>query len=543
MMKKLLVLLVVVLALCLVWKVANASVSLYTNASVALTQASSNFSSGTVDASGHENLTFSFTYEAESLDNGDSFVYGWSAGGTDHDLGTIPGINEGTTGDESGSVNEFLPVGAQTSDLSLYVRATVNSGADNVNLTGIGLSGDAAVVIVGTITNDESETYSTLQEAVDGTDAGGTIELNADLTTSAQVNVMKPLTIDGNGFTLNAVFAKTDNSNNSGIGIINTSDVTVRDLTVSGAGSTNLHGVNVYQSTGINLENVTISDFGRAAGVVNGSEVTVNNITTANNGWGGINVDLGSGVTSPAVLTVNGTSHHTEVNADIWVDNITKDVSVIDTNQQYASSTTGNLRTYKLDTEPPVITLIGDASMTVFTSNGFVDPGATVTDNVSVGLVATVTGSVDASVPGAYELTYNATDFAGNPAVPVIRNVVVIQSSNGGGTSNNQGGVNRAGNNNQGGNNPGNNPNQGPGNNNAGGNGNNQSGQVLGAFTEASQNITDTATGQVLGLFTVTPPSKSYQIAFLENQITTLMQELVGLLQAQVAAVIKARGN
>jgi len=115
--------------------------------------------------------------------------------------------------------------------------------------------------------------------------------------------------------------------------------VTVKDLTIDGTGGTNLHGINVYEATGVLLDNVTLENNGHNGLVVNGSTVTVNNITTANNGWGGVDVDLGGGVPPPAVLTVNGVSHHNEAyGKDLYVDDTSKDVSVIDTNSQYSTA-------------------------------------------------------------------------------------------------------------------------------------------------------------------------------------------------------------
>ncbi len=81
------------------------------------------------------------------------------------------------------------------------------------------------------------------------------------------------------------------------------------------------------------------------------------------------------------------------------------------------------------DTTPPVITLNGDATITLTQGDTFVDPGVTVTDNVDTDLEATVTydpaGGVDTSVVGTYTIKYDAVDAAGNEAVQVIRTVIV----------------------------------------------------------------------------------------------------------------------
>jgi len=178
---------------------------------------------------------------------------------------------------------------------------------------------------------------SNLQDAVDAVDSGGVVTFGGDVTVSSRVNIGKPLTLNGGGFTLSSTRNNTpnDNSNNASIGISGTSNVTINSLVVDGIGSQNTHGVNVYESENVNFNSVSFLNNDRSGLVVNGSTVTVDTIVTAGNGWHGINVDLGSGVTSPAVLTVNGTSTHNETTPDIYIDNINEPVEVIDVNNQY----------------------------------------------------------------------------------------------------------------------------------------------------------------------------------------------------------------
>ncbi len=85
------------------------------------------------------------------------------------------------------------------------------------------------------------------------------------------------------------------------------------------------------------------------------------------------------------------------------------------------------------DTTPPVITLTGEASVTINVGDTWTDPGATATDNVdaSVTVTSSITlggqavQSVDTSTAGTYTITYNASDTAGNAATPVTRTVLV----------------------------------------------------------------------------------------------------------------------
>ncbi|MFL5346009.1 MAG: immunoglobulin-like domain-containing protein [Hyalangium sp.] len=79
------------------------------------------------------------------------------------------------------------------------------------------------------------------------------------------------------------------------------------------------------------------------------------------------------------------------------------------------------------DTQAPVISLVGAASMTLTRGSTFVDPGATATDVCSGSLVPVKTGSVNTAVAGTYTLTYKATDAAGLSA-SVTRTVTVADS-------------------------------------------------------------------------------------------------------------------
>ena len=174
-----------------------------------------------------------------------------------------------------------------------------------------------------------NQPYATLQAANNDAASGDTIELTSDLTTTSQQTLTKSVTINGNGHTLSPTFTKTDNSNNAALGI-QSDNVTVNNLIVDGASGTTLHGINVFESDNVVLNNVTTKDNDRSGLCVNGSKVTVSSITTANNGWHGINVDKPG-----AVLTVNGTSHHTDT-LPIYIDNKTVG-QLVDTNHQYGS--------------------------------------------------------------------------------------------------------------------------------------------------------------------------------------------------------------
>ena len=80
-----------------------------------------------------------------------------------------------------------------------------------------------------------------------------------------------------------------------------------------------------------------------------------------------------------------------------------------------------------VDTTAPVITLNGDASVTIEVGSPYNDAGATATDNYDGDLTASivVVSDVDTSTVGDYTVTYNVTDTSGNAAIEVTRTIIV----------------------------------------------------------------------------------------------------------------------
>lgn len=78
------------------------------------------------------------------------------------------------------------------------------------------------------------------------------------------------------------------------------------------------------------------------------------------------------------------------------------------------------------DLTPPVLTIVGDAAMTIERGSEFVDQGCTATDDTDGDISAKVTasGGVDPNTNGKYTITYSVTDNAGNTA-SIDRTVVV----------------------------------------------------------------------------------------------------------------------
>lgn len=81
------------------------------------------------------------------------------------------------------------------------------------------------------------------------------------------------------------------------------------------------------------------------------------------------------------------------------------------------------------DVTPPVITLLGELTVSVTAGNSFVDEGALITDNVDgARTIEATSGSVNSTVAGVYTLYYDAQDSAGNVAAQVYRVVIVTDA-------------------------------------------------------------------------------------------------------------------
>ncbi len=80
------------------------------------------------------------------------------------------------------------------------------------------------------------------------------------------------------------------------------------------------------------------------------------------------------------------------------------------------------------DTTIPVITLNGNATITLNIGDTYTELGATATDNVDGDITAniSITGTVDTAVAGTYLINYNVNDAAGNAAVQVTRTITVL---------------------------------------------------------------------------------------------------------------------
>lgn len=82
---------------------------------------------------------------------------------------------------------------------------------------------------------------------------------------------------------------------------------------------------------------------------------------------------------------------------------------------------------YERDLEIPVITLLGDSVIALVVNGSYNEQGCSALDNID-GIITNrvvITGNVDTTTVGTYDISYNVTDLVGNNAITVVRKVTV----------------------------------------------------------------------------------------------------------------------
>ncbi|KGP74699.1 hypothetical protein [Pontibacillus yanchengensis] len=177
--------------------------------------------------------------------------------------------------------------------------------------------------------NGETTLYQSLTNAVDAAQAGTTIELAAGTyKLSEQLTLEKNTSIVGEGdVTVQAEDARNWSEANGSkhLLLVSGAEASVKNVTFDAAGT---YGVNTYAEVDLTLENVSIQNSKGAGLTVNGSTVEATNLQTSGNGWGAVNVDPGSGVTTTSSFTMNSGSLNEE--AQVWSDgsNVTQEADV-----------------------------------------------------------------------------------------------------------------------------------------------------------------------------------------------------------------------
>jgi len=183
--------------------------------------------------------------------------------------------------------------------------------------------------------------------------------------------------------------------------------------------------------------------------------LTYNYTDTAGNPWVAVTRTVSVVDTTPPVITLTGNATETvEVNtsySDEWATatdnfdgNLTSSITalnsvdittvgvytvtyiVVDTNTNIATEVTRTVNV--VDTTPPVVTLTGLDEIVLEVGSSYSELWATATDNEDTILPTSIVidaSSVDTSIIGSYDVTYNVSDASGNNAIEVIRTVTI----------------------------------------------------------------------------------------------------------------------
>ena len=269
---------------------------------VAVTGIELNKTELTLTEGGSETLTATVT-----PDNATDKTVTWASNKTDVatvENGVVTAVGEGTA-----------TIMATAGGKSAACTVTVLDGSNVVNV-------DTAEELVAAVANSDN--------------AGKTIVLAEDeYTLTETVFVTQDITLEGNNSTLTAgstPWADVTNGRASIITVTNGADVTIRNLTVTGAkqsGSVYGHGVNLAQAGSVTLENVTATNNSGVGVLVNDTVATLKNVTTSGNAWGGVNVDvIGRDWDVPAtVLTVDEACDFAE-DAQIYCDDADEELAL-----------------------------------------------------------------------------------------------------------------------------------------------------------------------------------------------------------------------
>lgn len=154
---------------------------------------------------------------------------------------------------------------------------------------------------------------------------GKNIVVTADFTTDAQLQITKAITVNGNGHTISAAdgWTNTADDNKHLLSVIGdeANNVAIKNLTLDSKNAA--YGAQAYCVEGTTLTNVTLKNSEGAGLTVNGSTVTANGLTTSDNGWGGVNIDKGTGVTDNTTFTFDANSTFAEA-SPVYSDDATQ---------------------------------------------------------------------------------------------------------------------------------------------------------------------------------------------------------------------------
>ncbi|XXK57877.1 DUF5011 domain-containing protein [Porticoccaceae bacterium nBUS_09] len=299
------------------------------------------------------------------------------------------------------------------------------------------------------------------------TDAGATAVDNIDGDITANIVTVNSVDVNTVG-TYTVTYNVSDAAGNAATQVIRTinitPDVTIPDITLLGEAEVSLELGLTYTDAGATAVDNIDGDITANIVTVNSVDVnTVGTYTVTYNVSDAVGnaatqvtrtVNITPDVTIP-VITLLGESEvslelgstYTDAGATA-IDNIDGDITAnivtvnsVDVNTVGTYTVTYNVsdaagnaatqvtRTVNItpDVTIPVITLLGEAEVSLELGLTYTDAGATAVDNIDGDITANIVtvNSVDVNTVGTYTVTYNVSDAVGNAAIPVLRQVIV----------------------------------------------------------------------------------------------------------------------
>lgn len=352
----------------------------------------------------------------------------------------------------TGTVNTAVP-----GNYTITYSATDDSGNTGSTTRTVTVSDTTAPVITR-----NGDAVVTHQCGTAYTDAGGTATDVCDSSITVTTNAATAVNTAVPG-TYTVTLSGTDDSGNTGTTTrtVNVVDTTLPVITLTGAATIVVECGSVYTDAGaVATDSCDSSVSVVATGAVNTAVPGVYTITynaaddSGNAAVAVVRTVTVSDSTAP-VISVTGSASVTVECGDAYsdagataTDSCDGDLSasvvtggdVVDTTTPGTYTVTytvadgaGNAANASrsvvvIDTTNPVVVLNGDPAPTIECGGSFTDEGATATDSCDASVTVTVSGAVNTSVPGTYNVTYSATDASGNTGND-IRVVTVVDTT------------------------------------------------------------------------------------------------------------------
>ena len=264
-----------------------------------------------------------------------------------------------------------------------------------------GNSGTAVTSGSGSVSMDASPTItkSIVSAVNDGVTALGSVSANETVTWS----------ISGSGVSISSAGVVTlDSAANYQVATSHSFTINATD-SIGNVTSTGALSVSVVDATAPTITSGVVSsvnDGDTALGSMSSNEAVTWSITGS-----GVSISSSGAVTLDSAANAGSATSHS--------------FTVTATDGSGNATTTGTLSVLVVDTTAPVISLVGNAVVSLELGTAYSDAGATATDNKDGTVTSSITtvSDVDVNTVGTYTVTYNVADVAGNTATQVTRTI------------------------------------------------------------------------------------------------------------------------